>query len=159
MPPAQVPYHWQLARKKLDDVKVEMPAGVLGPFPNDEFGDVYINIFALTGDGVGMGELRREADRIARELRRIPDVKKVDLFGVQGEKIFIDVDPARLAQLGLTPAAIIEAVKQKNAMIPSGFVETSSDRLQLRIRRSKEARLPKGQAPAQQVPTKGIPSV
>ena len=106
MPPAQVPHHWQLARKKLDDVKTEMPAGVLGPFPNDEFGDVYINIFALTGDGVGVGELRREADRIARELRRVPDVKKVDLFGVQGEKIFIDVDPARLAQMGLTPAAI-----------------------------------------------------
>ena len=133
MPPKDVPHHWQLARKKLDDVKVELPAGVLGPFPNDEFGDVYINIFALTGDGVGVGELRREADRIARELRQIPDVKKVDLFGVQGEKIFIDVDPARLAQLGLTPAVIIDAVQQKNAMIPSGFVETSSDRLQLRI--------------------------
>jgi multidrug efflux pump len=132
-PPAQVPYLFQQIRKKLDDVKSNMPAGVYGPFPNDEFGDVYVNIFALTGDGVSVGELRREADRIARELRRISDVKKVDLFGVQSEKIFVDIPPARLAQLGLTPAAIIDALQQQNAMVPGGFVETRDDRLQVRV--------------------------
>ncbi len=132
-PPSQVPFLWQQIRKKLDDVKSTLPTGVHGPFPNDEFGDVYVNIFALTGDGVGLGALRHEADRIARELRRLKDVKKVDLFGVQSEKIFIDIPPARMAQLGLSPAVVIDALQQQNAMIPSGFVETASDRIQLRV--------------------------
>lgn len=132
-PPSEVHYLFQQFRKKVEDVKPELPAGVLGPFPNDEFGDVYANIFALTGDGVGLGELRHEADRIARELRRIDNVKKVDLFGVQSEKIFIDIAPARLAQLGLTPAAIINALQQQNAVVPSGFIETANDRLHLHI--------------------------
>jgi multidrug efflux pump len=132
-PPSEVGGVWQQVRRKLDDIKTELPAGVIGPFPNDEFGDVYTNIFALTGDGVSIAELRREADRFARELRRLPEVKKVDLFGVQREQISIDISPARLAQLGLAPQSLIDALRQQNAVQSSGYVETSADRIQLRV--------------------------
>jgi len=132
-PKAEVPEAWRQVRKKLDDIKHQLPAGVQGPYPNDEFGDVYVNIFALTGQGYGMGELRREADRLARELRALPDVKKVDLLGVQDEKIYIEVAPARLAALGISPAQVGEALARQNAVAPAGFVETSSDRVRLRV--------------------------
>jgi multidrug efflux pump len=132
-PPSAVPEIWQQVRRKLDDVKAQLPEGVAGPFPNDEFGDVYVNIFALTGDGVALAELRREADRFARELRRIPNVKKVDLFGVQREQIDVEISPARLAQLGLTTQALAQAVRQQNTVRSGGFVETTADRIHLRV--------------------------
>jgi multidrug efflux pump len=132
-PKAEVPESWRQVRKKLDDIKHQLPAGVQGPFPNDEFGDVYVNIYALTGDGHDMGSLRREADRLARELRMLPDVKKVDLLGVQDEKIHVEVAPARLAALGLTPATVAEALAKQNAIAPAGFVETATDRVRLRV--------------------------
>ncbi len=132
-PKPQVPESWRQVRKKLDDIKHQLPAGVQGPFPNDEFGDVYVNIYALSGAGYGMGELRREADRLARELRGVADVKKVDLLGVQDEKIYIEVAPARLASLGITPAQVAAALAQQNAVAPAGFVETASDRVRLRV--------------------------
>jgi multidrug efflux pump len=120
-------------RKKLDDIQATLPAGVQGPFPNDEFGDVSVSIFALTGDGFDVAELRRTADRMARELYRVPDVKKVELLGVQDEKIYVEASPARLASLGLTPAAVFEAMQRQNAVTPAGFVETGSDRVRLRV--------------------------
>ncbi|MBU0750967.1 MAG: efflux RND transporter permease subunit [Gammaproteobacteria bacterium] len=132
-PKPDVPESWRQVRKKLDDIRHQLPAGVQGPFPNDEFGDVYVNIYALTGEGYDMGQLRREADRMARELRGVADVKKVDLLGVQDEKIFIEVAPARLAVLGITPAQVAEALAKQNAVAPAGFVETESDRVRLRV--------------------------
>ncbi|MET0985762.1 MAG: efflux RND transporter permease subunit [Steroidobacteraceae bacterium] len=132
-PPDAVPEIWQQVRRKLDDIKPELPEGTLGPFPNDEFGDVYVNIFALTGDGVAPAELRRQADRFARELRRVRDVKKVDLFGVQHEQIYVDIDTARLPRLGLTPQALIQVIRQQNQTQPSGFLETDADRIQMRV--------------------------
>ena len=132
-PKAEVPESWRQVRKKLDDIKHQLPPGVQGPFPNDEFGDVYVNIYALSGDGYDMGQLRREADRLARELRAVPDVKKVDLLGVQDEKIYVEVAPAKLASLGLTPAVVAEALAKQNAVAPAGFVETASDRVRLRV--------------------------
>jgi multidrug efflux pump len=137
-PPAEVPEIWQQVRRKLDDIKPELPEGALGPFPNDEFGDVYVNIFALTGDGVSLAELRREADRFARELRRLPDVKKVDLFGVQREQIYIDIDTARLPRLGLTPQTLIDVIRQQNQLQPGGFLETDTDRIHMRMTGSYE---------------------
>ncbi|MBI5786630.1 MAG: efflux RND transporter permease subunit, partial [Rhodocyclales bacterium] len=128
-----VPESWRQVRRKLDDIRAALPAGVQGPFPNDEFGDVYVNIYALTGQGYDMGALRREADRMARELRALPDVKKVDLIGVQDEKVYVEVAPARLASLGLTPAHVAEALAKQNAVAPAGFVETATDRVRLRV--------------------------
>ncbi|MFH1873192.1 MAG: efflux RND transporter permease subunit [Pseudomonadota bacterium] len=136
-PKAEVPEAWRQVRKKLDDIRHTLPAGVQGPFPNDEFGDVQIKIFALTSRddkaGYGMGDLRREADRLARELRRVADVKKIELIGVQDEKIYIDVSPARLAAMGLVPTQVFDALQRQNAVVPSGHVETETDRVRLRV--------------------------
>ena len=135
-PKAEVPESWRQVRKKLDDIRHQLPAGVQGPFPNDEFGDVYVSIFALTNSqdgGHDYGRLRQEATRMARELRNLPDIKKVDLIGVQDEKIYVEVAPTRLAALGLTPALVAAALAQQNAVAPAGFVETASDRVRLRV--------------------------
>ena len=136
-PKAEVPEAWRQVRKKLDDIRHTLPAGVQGPFPNDEFGDVQIKIFALTvrddKTGYGMGDLRREADRLARELRRVPDVKKIELIGVQDEKVYIDASPARLAAMGLVPSQLFDALQRQNAVVPGGQVETESDRVRLRV--------------------------
>lgn len=132
-PKTEVPTSWQQVRRKLDDIRPTLPAGVQGPFPNDEFGDVYVNIYALTGQGFDMGALRREADLMARGLRALPDVKKVDLIGVQDEKVYVEVTPARLATLGLTPAVVADALAKQNAIASAGFIETASDRVRLRV--------------------------
>jgi len=132
-PKSEVPEAWRQARKKLDDIRHTLPLGVQGPFPNDEFGDVQINIFALTGDGFDLSALRRYADRVALDLKRVPDVKRVELIGVQDEKIYIDVLPNRLASMGITPQQVAEALQKQNALNSAGFVETDSDRIRLRV--------------------------
>jgi multidrug efflux pump len=132
-PKAEVPEAWRQVRKKLDDIRHTLPAGVQGPFPNDEFGDVLINVFALTGDGFDLADLRREADRMALELRSVPDVKRVELIGVQDEKIYIDVAPQRLASLGISVGQIADALNKRNAVAPAGFVETGTERVRLRV--------------------------
>ena len=136
-PKTEVPEAWRQIRKKLDDIRHTLPAGVQGPFPNDEFGDVQIKIFALTArddkTGYTMGDLRREADRLARELRRVEDVKKIELIGVQDEKIYIDVSPARLGAMGLAPTQVFDALQRQNAVAPAGHVETATDRVRLRV--------------------------
>ncbi|MGA7750363.1 MAG: efflux RND transporter permease subunit [Gallionella sp.] len=132
-PKPEVPEAWRQVRKKLDDIHHTLPSGVQGPFPNDEFGDVQIDIFALTGDGFDLSALRRYADRIALDLKRVPDVKRVELIGVQEEKIYIDVSPNRLASLGITPQQVAEALQKQNAVNPAGFIETDSDRIRLRV--------------------------
>ena len=132
-PKKEVPEAWYQVRKKIGDIKQSFPAGVQGPFINDEFGDTFINIFALTGDGFDLTRLRLEADRLARELRQVPDVKKVELIGVQEEKIFVEISHAKLAMLGIDPLLIYDALQKQNAMVPSGFFETPTDRMRLRV--------------------------
>lgn len=132
-PKAEVPEAWRQVRKKLDDIRDTLPAGVRGPYPNDEFGDVQVNIYALTGDGFDLSALRRYADRIAIDLKQVPDVKRVELIGVQDEKIYVDVSPNRLASLDITPQQVAEALQKQNAVTPAGFVETDSDRIRLRV--------------------------
>lgn len=132
-PKASVPEAWRQVRRKLDDIRTTLPTGVIGPFPNEEFGDVNMNIFALAGKDFTMGELRREADRIARELRNAADVKKVELFGVQDEKIWVEAEPQRLAALGITAPQLFAALQKQNAVTPAGFIDTTSDRVQIRI--------------------------
>lgn len=132
-PKPEVPEAWRQIRKKLDDMHHTLPEGVVGPFPNDEFGDVQINIFALTGDGFDLAELRRHADTLALELRRVADVKRVELIGVQEEKIFVDAAPGRLAQLGIGLPQIADALQKQNAVTPAGFVDTVSDRIRVRV--------------------------
>ncbi|MBW7901213.1 MAG: efflux RND transporter permease subunit [Rhodocyclaceae bacterium] len=132
-PKKEVPNAWYEVRKKIDDIRHTLPAGVQGPFANDEFGDTFVSIFALTGDGFDDAALRRHADRIARELRQVPDVKKVELIGVQDEKIYVEISHARLAAQNLTVAQLADALARQNAMAPAGFFETASDRIRLRV--------------------------
>ena len=132
-PKKEVPEAWYQVRKKIGDIKQSFPVGVPGPFINDEFGDTFINIFAVTGDGFDLARLRLEADRLARELRLVPDVKKVELIGVQEEKIFVEISHAKLAMLGIDPLLIYDALQKQNAMVPSGFFETPTDRMRLRV--------------------------
>ncbi len=132
-PPKQVPDLWYQVRKKINDIRHLLPAGVQGPFPNDEFGDAFGNVFALTGDGYTLAELRRQADAIALQLRRVPDVAKVDLIGVQDERIWIEMSAAKLATLGLDPRLIQQTLQAQNAMTPAGFVDSDSDRVRIRV--------------------------
>src|SRR5574340_662439 len=132
-PKTEVPEAWRQVRKKLDDIRHTLPDGVQGPYPNDEFGDVQINIFALTGDGFDLAALHRYADQIALDLKYVPDVRRVELFGVQDEKIYLEVSPHRLANLGITPGQISEALQKQNMVSPSGFVDTATDRVQLHV--------------------------
>jgi len=132
-PPSQVAESWRQVRKKLYDLRDKLPPGVQGPYPNDDFGDVFMNIFALSGADFSPAELRREADRIALELRNVEDVQKVHLIGVQPEKIYIEAQPARLAALGITPAMLSDALGKQNIITPAGFVETPVNRIRLRV--------------------------
>jgi len=132
-PKTEVPEAWRQVRKKLDDIRHTLPDGVQGPYPNDEFGDVQINIFALTGDGFDLAALHRYADQVALDLKHVPDVRRVELFGVQDEKIYLEVAPHRLANLGITPGQIGEALQKQNMVSPSGFVDTATDRVQLHV--------------------------
>ena len=132
-PKKEVPEAWYQVRKKVGDIRHTLPTGTQGPFMNDEFGDTFVSIFALTGDGFDAGALRQHADRIARELRQVPDVKKVDLIGVQDERIYVELSHTKLASQGLTPTMIADAIARQNAMAPAGFFETESDRIRLRL--------------------------
>ena len=132
-PKTEVPEAWRQVRRKLEDVKHELPEGIQGPFVNDEFGDVDVVIYALTGEGFTLPELRREADRIGRELKRVPGVKKIEMVGVQDEKIYVDLAPARMAALGLTPADVSAALKRQNGVAPAGFIETDTERVRLQV--------------------------
>ncbi len=132
-PKKEVPECWYQVRKKIGDIRQNFPAGMQGPFINDEFGDTFINIFALTGDGFDLPRLRREADRLARELRQVADVKKVELVGVQDERIYVELSHARLAALGVDPQIVFAALQRQNAVASAGFFETANDRVRLRV--------------------------
>jgi multidrug efflux pump len=132
-PPKQVPELFYQVRKKLDDIRHTLPEGVQGPYPNDEFGDTFGILYALAGEGYTHAELRRQADRLAHALRRVKDVGKVDLIGVQSERIWIEASAAKLASLGLDPELIAQAVRGQNTVTPSGAVETRADRVRIQV--------------------------
>jgi multidrug efflux pump len=113
---ADVPNVWYSVRKKIGDMKGTLPQGVIGPFFNDEFGDVYGVIYALESDGFSYAELKTFADDVRQQLLRVPDVAKVELFGVQDEKLFIEVSQKRLALLGLDMNAVLAQLGQQNAV-------------------------------------------
>ncbi len=131
-PAAAVPETWYQVRKKVGDIRGTLPQGVVGPFFNDEFGDTYTNIYALTGDGFSYAQLKDYADRIRRELLRVPSVAKVDLLGEQEEKIFVEISNTRLATLGVDPQLIFQTLQAQNAMAPSGVFHTDTDRIFVR---------------------------
>jgi multidrug efflux pump len=120
-------------RKKTSDIKPTLPEGVVGPFFDDEFGDVYGNIYALTGEGFDYATMKDYAERLELQLHRVPDVNKVDLIGLQDEKIWIELSNTKLATLGIPMEAVQRAIDEQNAVTPASFFETGSDRVQLRV--------------------------
>ena len=131
-PAALVPETQYQVRKRIGDIRHTLPPGVAGPFFNDEFGDTYGNIFALTGEGYGFADKKVYVDRIRRELLRVPDVAKVEIFGEQEEKIFIELSNVKLANLGIDATAIIAAMQAQNAVNPGGVFETATDKIYVR---------------------------
>lgn len=124
---------WYQARKKLNDLKLEMPDGVVGPIVNDEYGDVYGLMYAVKGDGINHAELSDAAEDIKRSMLKVPMVKKVDVIGKQAKRVFVEFSHERLAKLGITPLAIAESLRSQNALLPAGQIDTQSDRVMVRV--------------------------
>jgi multidrug efflux pump len=131
--PKDVPNVWYQVRKKVGDIRGSLPGGVVGPFFNDEFGDVYGVIYALEADGFNYAETKVFADDVRQQLLRVKDVAKVELFGVQDEKIYIEISQKRLAQLGLDLNAVLAQLNQQNAVESAGAVQTPLDVVQVRV--------------------------
>jgi len=137
--PGDVANVWYQVRKKIGDIRYTLPSGTQGPFFNDEFGDVYGVIYALESDGFSYAELKTFADDVRQSLLRVPDVAKVELFGVQDEKIFIEISQKRLAQLGLDLNAVLAQLNAQNAVESAGAVQTPQDVVQVRVQGQFEA--------------------
>ncbi len=131
-PPKEVPEVFYQVRKKIGDIRQTLPAGIRGPFFNDEFGDVFGNIYALTGDGFDHARLKAESEKIRAELLRVPGVAKVDLIGEQEQRIYVQLSNARLATLGLDVQTVAAALAQQNTVAPGGYFETRDERIYLR---------------------------
>jgi multidrug efflux pump subunit AcrB len=124
---------WYAARKKVGDMRATLPAGVIGPVFNDDFGDVYGTIYALSADGFSDEELREAADRVRERLLRVKDVAKVEIFGAQPEKVFVEISHKRLATLGLDLNQVIAQLAAQNAVEGAGQLDAGSENLQVRI--------------------------
>ncbi len=132
-PPKEMAQIWYSVRKKIGDMRGTLPAGVVGPFFNDEFGDVYGTIYSLSADGFTYEELKEQADRVRQRLLKVKDVNKVELFGAQDEKIFIEISQKRLAQLGLDFNQVLAQIGQQNAVESAGVITAPTDSLQVRV--------------------------
>lgn len=128
-----VPELWYQIRKKIADIRHTLPREIRGPFFNDEFGTTFGNIYALTGQGYDYAVLKDYAERVQLQLQRVADVGKVELVGLQEEKIWIEVSNTRLANLGVSLQAIQQALEAQNTVSATGFFETDTDRIQLRV--------------------------
>ena len=131
-PSSIVPDTWYQVRKKVGDISTQLPQGVQGPFFNDEFGDVYTNIYALEGDGYTPAQLHDYADQLRAELLHVPGVAKVDYFGDQNQHIYIDIPNVQLAKLGISPQKIGQAINEQNAVASTGVLTTADDRVFVR---------------------------
>ncbi|HRJ68347.1 MAG TPA: efflux RND transporter permease subunit, partial [Beijerinckiaceae bacterium] len=132
-PPREVPGLFYQIRKKLDDLKPDLPAGVIGPNVNDEYGDVDSVLYTLTGDGAGYADIKRVAERLKSRLLRVPNVTKVNIYGAQDEKIFVEFSHAKLGTLGVPVQAIFETLQKQNVLTPAGTIDTGVARIPLRV--------------------------
>ncbi len=132
-PPKETSASWYQVRKKIGDMKYSLPQGVVGPFFNDEFGDTYGSIFALSGDGFTYAELKDYADLVRQQFLSVPLVAKVELLGVQDEKINIVFSHKKFAQLGISLEEIIQQINSQNAVESTGVIVTQTDNVQVRV--------------------------
>ena len=132
-PPKEMAQIWYTVRKKIGDIRGTLPGGVVGPFFNDEFGDVYGSMYALSADGFTYEELKEQADRVRQRLLKVKDVNKVAIFGAQDEKLYVEISQKRLAQLGLDFNQVIAQIGQQNAVEPAGSVTAPTDNVVVRV--------------------------
>ncbi len=125
--------YWKDVRNYCEDLKRELPDGVYGPYYNDRFDDVYGSIYAVTGDGYSYEEMRARAEKIRRMILEIKSVQKVELLGVQEEKVYVEIENQKLSALGISPTVISSALSAQNQMTPSGTIETESDNVRMRV--------------------------
>ena len=130
---SEIPDVWYNVRKKVNDIRHQLPNGVQGPFFNDEFGDTFGNIYVLTGKDFDYAVMKEYADRLQLQLQRVKDVSKVNLVGLQDQKIWIELSNTKAVQLGVPVTAIQEAIQKQNDMAGAGFFETGTDRIQIRV--------------------------
>jgi multidrug efflux pump len=133
IPPSKVPDVWYQVRKKMADLHHELPAGVQGPFFNDEFNDSFGSVYAFTADGFSYAELKRYVESARRELLRLEHINKIDIIGAQDEKIYVETSDKRLAALGINPLSVIAFLQAQNAMATAGVVVTPHHRAPLRM--------------------------
>lgn len=124
---------WYQVRKKVADIKHLLPEEIIGPYFNDEFGDVYGSIYALVGDGYSFAELKTYAEDIRGELLHIPEVGKVLIIGDQPQKIYIEVSQAKIASLGIDPQVIIDTIRKQNTLQPAGVIRTNTNEVTVRL--------------------------
>ncbi|SFT51682.1 efflux RND transporter permease subunit [Pseudomonas marincola] len=133
MGPKDVNELWYQIRKKVGDIQHTLPEGVQGPFFNDEFGTTFGNLYALTGKGFDYAVLKDYAERVQLQLQSVKDVGKVELIGLQDERIWVQVSNTKLATLGVPLQAVQQALQDQNGIVSSGFFETATDRVQVRV--------------------------
>ena len=132
-PPKDIPELWYQVRKKVGDIRITLPPGIVGPFFNDEFGDTYSLLYAFSGEGYSYAELKQVVDAARQQLLRFKDVEKVDLIGLQDERIYVEFSDKKLAELGLDASTIAEALQAQNGMTPAGTVTSLQRNLPLRL--------------------------
>ncbi|MFA7269266.1 MAG: efflux RND transporter permease subunit [Sterolibacterium sp.] len=132
-PRKEVPALWYQARKKIEDIRYTLPAEAIGPFFNDEFGDVFGSIYAFTGDGFTLSELRDKIEDVRQELLHVPDVSKIELVGVVDDKIYVEIGNAKIGALGINIGSIEQQLQAQNAIAPSGTIQTADNAIALRV--------------------------
>ena len=132
-PPRDVPMLFLELRKKMSDLKPDLPADVEGPAVNDELGDVNSVLYTIVGDGASYAQLKEVAEALRKRLQRVPDVTKVDLYGDQAERIFVESSYAKLATLGVPLQAMFDSLAKQNALAPAGEFQTDAQRVPVRV--------------------------
>lgn len=132
-PPAQVPWLFYLTRRKMADVKSDLPDGVIGPNVNDEYGDVDSVLYTLRAESTDYAQLKLVAESARQRLLKVPNVTKVTIYGTQEERIYVNFDHVKIANLGIGPQAILDSLAKQNAVVPAGIVQTDGPRIPLRV--------------------------
>jgi multidrug efflux pump subunit AcrB len=132
-PARDVPQLFYQLRKKIGDIKDDLPAGLIGPSVNDEYGDVDSVLYMLTSEGGDYAQMKKVAEALRQRLLKVKDVTKVNLYGTQDEKIFVEFSSAKLTTLGVTTDQIFQSLARQNAVVPAGVVETTAQRVPLRV--------------------------
>jgi len=132
-PSREIPGIWVQVRNKVNDVRPDMPSGVQGPFFNDQFGDVFGNIYALTSDGLSFRQLRDYAEQARGQILKLPGAGKVELLGVQDEVVHLNFSTRHIAGLGVDQQSVLTSLQQQNAVAPSGIVQAGPETVSLRV--------------------------